>query len=147
MTHRSLGSLCGLLIVSTGAFGCSSSSPPAADGGPLSPTFTNVYQAILEPQCSLHHAAGAADSFLTFETQANAYKTLVNVKASGPACGIVTPAETRVVPGSASTSLLYQKVSEATPPCGSQMPLNANPLSAANQALIEDWINAGAPNN
>ena len=92
MTHRSLGSLCGLLIVSAGAFGCSSSSPPAADGGPLSPTFTNVYQAILEPQCSLHHAAGAADSFLTFETQANAYKTLVNVKASGPACGIVTPA-------------------------------------------------------
>jgi hypothetical protein len=136
--------LAGLFATFAGA-ACSSSSTPAGDGGIGSPTFTNVYTTVLEPNCSLHHATGAVDGFLTFETKANAYKTLVNVKASGPNCG--QSGETRVVPGSASTSLLYQKVSETTPPCGSQMPLNANPLSVADQQLIEDWINAGAPNN
>ncbi len=67
------------------------------------------------------------------------------MKASGPACG--GTAAVRVVAGSAATSLLYEKVSEATPPCGAQMPLDLMPLSAGDQEKIENWINAGALND
>jgi hypothetical protein len=70
---------------------------------------------------------------------------LVGVKASGPSCG--SSSETRVAAGNASQSLLFQKVSEATPPCGSQMPLGAPPLSSAQMTLVEDWINEGALND
>ena len=73
-----------------------------------------------------------------------AYGNLVGVPAAGPSCGV--SGELRVVAGSASTSLLYEKVA-GTQPCGSRMPLGGSPLSAANIQLFEGWINAGAANN
>jgi hypothetical protein len=127
---------------------CSSSSggsspSPSADGGAV--TFTEVYDTVLQPTCSSHHAAGQPDSFLDMSTKSAAYASLVGVKASGPACG--TSGETRVVAGNASDSLLFQKVSMSKPPCGAQMPFGATPISASEQTLIEDWINAGAKND
>jgi hypothetical protein len=52
----------------------------------------------------------------------------------------------RVVAGSSATSLLYLKVA-GNPPCGSRMPRGRTPLSAANIALIKNWIDQGAMNN
>ena len=49
--------------------------------------------------------------------------------------------------GNSSQSLLFQKVSEANPPCGSQMPLGGPPLSSEQMTSIEEWINAGALND
>jgi hypothetical protein len=78
-----------------------------------------------------------------------AYTNLVNVKSTGTGCG--TKNLTRVVPSSAATSLLWQKLNAKTAntasPCGSTMPENANALPAAEVAAIRDWINAGAANN
>ena len=133
---------------------CGSGTSPAAPGSSVTTggdaataaaTFTEVYAQILQPVCSSCHRPGGEGLFQDFSSQSAAYGALVGVKASGPSCG--TSGDTRVVPGNASESLLFQKVSEATPPCGSPMPLGGPPLSSAQVTLIQDWINAGAPNN
>jgi hypothetical protein len=108
-------------------------------------TFTEIYATILQPTCSVCHKPGGIGAFQDFSSQSSAYAALAGVKASGPSCG--SSGETRVVAGNASQSLLFQKVSEANPPCGSQMPLGGPPLSSAQVMLIEEWINAGALND
>jgi hypothetical protein len=105
-------------------------------------TFTEIYATILQPTCSVCHTPGGIGAFQDFSSQSSAYAALVGVKASGPSCG--SSGETRVVAGNASQSLLFQKISEANPPCGSPMPLGGPPLSSAQTTLIEGWINAGA---
>ena len=139
-----------LALCSMCLLGCSSAPSSAAGtdtrsvGGSAraSATFTAMYTPILQPTCSGCHNPSGVGSFQDFSSQVSAYAALVGVKASGPSCG--SSDETRVVAGSASRSLLFQKVSEATPPCGSQMPLGGPPLSTAQMTFIEDWINAGA---
>jgi hypothetical protein len=113
-------------------------SNKGADTGSAVPTFTEVYTTIFAAHdCTTHHS-GAATGGLDMSTQAKAYADLVGVRGcSGD----------RVVAGSAATSLLYLKVSDAKPPCGSQMPPKGPYLSAAEQMTIENWINGGAKNN
>jgi hypothetical protein len=135
------------LTVSTAAlaFGCSSSSPSSSSSpAETAPTFTEVYSDIVGPICSKCHNPNG-EKFLDMSTQANAYANLVGVKADGPACG--TSGLTRVVAGNASASLMFEKVSEAKPPCGARMPFNETPLTSAQQSEIENWINAGAMND
>jgi predicted CxxxxCH...CXXCH cytochrome family protein len=107
-----------------------------------------------EPGCSnttCHFSgAGPAEGALDMSSQPTAYKSLVNVAAAGPLCS--SKGLTRVVPGNASVSLMYNKVHDASPPCGVQMPYagppyDLAPLPADEQSLIESWINAGAQNN
>jgi hypothetical protein len=137
-------------------FGCGSSSNSAGTdagtsgdtGGTSAPTFTDVYtKVIMTNSCTLHHAPPTLSGGLDMSTQAKAYSDLVGVPATTPAGE--TPACTgdRVVAGDAASSLLYEKVSEAKPPCGAQMPLGLTPISAADMTMIKDWINAGAKNN
>ena len=114
-----------------------------AAGAPA--TFTAVYTEVLGPTCRTCHQPGGIGSFQDFSSQAVAYGALVGVKASGPSCG--SSGQTRVVPGNASGSLLYQKVSESSPPCGAMMPLGGPPLTSAQVTLIEDWIKSGAQND
>ena len=144
----------GLLALSTLCLlACSSGSrfAPGTDTGSLGDsaaapaTFTEMYTTILQPTCTGCHWPGGDGPFQDFSSQSSAYAALVGVKASGPSCG--SSNETRVVAGNASESLLFQKVSEANPPCGSQMPLGEWPLSSAQLKLVEDWINAGALND
>lgn len=54
---------------------------------------------------------------------------------------------TLVVPGDASSSLLFLKVGSDAPPVGSTMPLFGARLSSADLGRIRDWINQGALNN
>ena len=110
-------------------------------------TYTEVF-AILEPcsGCHIYQAEGfEKGGQLTFQFQNIAYEELVGVQASGVACG--SSSETRVVPGDSSHSLLYQKISQSKPPCGTQMRVHGQPLSASDVALIAQWIDEGAPNN
>jgi hypothetical protein len=129
----------------TGTHDTGTAEPP--DAGP--PTFSNLYATVFAQNgCTTHHSGGNASGDLDMSTKAKAYADLVNVKSTTPngekpAC----PAGDRVVPGSASTSLLYLTVSEAAPPCGSRMPVNGPYLTTTDQALIATWINDGAKNN
>jgi hypothetical protein len=132
---------------------CSSGSTSAVGGGAVvdgdaaaaPATFTEVYTEVLQPICSSCHRPGGEGSFQDFSSQSAAYAALVGVKGSGPSCG--SSGETRVVPGRSSESLLFQKVSETSPPCGARMPLGGPALSSAQTTLIEEWINAGALND
>jgi hypothetical protein len=77
-------------------------------------------------------------------TAADAYGALVN-KPADETCG-----GTRVVPGNPNASYLVQKLTQATPCDGQQMPRPfeigpVHPLSSADIATITGWISAGAP--
>jgi len=61
------------------------------------------------------------------------------VKVADPGCRGVTV----VVPGNATNSSLYQRIS-GIGNCGS-MPQGGGSLTAAQIAVIMAWINAGAP--
>jgi hypothetical protein len=109
-------------------------------------TFTDVYMNVIVPNgCTACHNPSVGAGSLDMSTQAAAYTNLVGVMAAGPACGGM--GLIRVVKGDASMSLIYEKVSEADPPCGSQMPLGGAPISSAEMTMVMDWINAGAKNN
>ncbi len=116
------------------------------DGGGA--TFTAVY-AVLMASCLPCHAPGgngATGGMLDMSSQASAYTNLVGKSAAGAACA--ANGGTRVVAGNAMMSLLYNKVSVATPRCGARMPrAPAAPLPMGDIALIRSWINAGALNN
>ncbi len=120
--------------------GSSSSGGSANPGGGSSGaasavTFTEVYQTALTSCTTCHGASGNLD----MSSQSTAYTNLVGVMAAGPSCG--GSGETRVVPGNAAMSLLYNKVA-GTEDCGNTMP-----ESPQGVTLIQSWINEGAPNN
>jgi len=140
-----LGALCSLACSGGSSSARGIAIESVADSAAAPATFSEVYATILQPTCSECHAPGGIGSFQDFSSQSNAYAALVGVKASGPSCG--SSDETRVVAGNASQSLLFQKVSETNPPCGSQMPLGGPPLSSAQMTLLEDWITNGALND
>lgn len=117
---------------------CGSQGPAAADdAGAVAQrvTFTQVYASVLKSCTSCH--AGLIGQFdgLDMSTQTTAYKNLVGVVASR--CS-----GTLVVPKSAATSVLYEKVTN--PRCGTLMPQNAPPLSQEEIDLLKNWIDQGA---
>jgi hypothetical protein len=133
----------------------SAAVPPAAD------SFTQVYAQIIRPTCSSdfchYNGVGVRYSALDMNSQVYAYWNLVGQPCAGPSCYEMG---TRVVPGHPESSIMYLKVSETMPPCGSQMPadpvtltaqgtsvFSGTPLAADQQQLIHDWILAGAQNN
>jgi hypothetical protein len=71
------------------------------------------------------------------------YDELVNAAAecSGTSFGV------RVLPGDPDASFLMEKLDQATPDCGSRMPLGATPLGASIRDGIRQWILGGAPKN
>jgi hypothetical protein len=81
-------------------------------------------------------------------SQAAAYMNLVGAAVTTPSNLPSTAGHTctgeRVVPGDSSMSLLYLKVSEASPPCGVQMPEVGANLTAAQILTIKTWIDEGA---
>ncbi len=156
MTRSAYGLALGISLAAPLALGCGTSS-----GSPIveTPTFTEVYTKVMVPHgCNAHHRPGKDnDAFLDMSTQAAAYENLVKVTASGPAAtaspvpGCGGSGLVRVVPGDAAKSLMYQKVSEAKPPCGAQMPFGCPGtfacLDSTEQQTLAAWINGGAPND
>lgn len=133
------GTVC-LLLLSA----CSSQTPegPRADGGASAESvpFTEVYRTVLGGCTGCHAGIVARFNGLDMGTQATAYANLVGVRASGSCAGKIL-----VVAGSASTSLLYEKVTN--PSCGSLMPQNSPPLPQASIDMLKTWIDEGAPDN
>jgi mono/diheme cytochrome c family protein/cytochrome c553 len=89
---------------------------------PLGPNWASLKQNIFSKKCSGCHNAGSGRVNLT---------TFAGVLS-------------RINPGNATASNLYRRVSGLQPPT---MPLNIAPLSNAEIAAIEGWINAGALEN
>ncbi|MBW7904470.1 MAG: hypothetical protein LC135_07620 [Phycisphaerae bacterium] len=127
------------------ATGCPNTSPDPNDpnGGAGAVSFAADIVPILTAHCAgCHSPGGFAFTFITMDLRAaNAYQNLVGV-ASVQASGRV-----RIVPGDATASYLIEKVTQDQPQVGARMPLNRDPLSEAEIALLRDWIDAGAPNN
>ncbi len=106
------------------------------------PTFASIYELFLAPSCTSCHGEGPSDrreeSGLDLSTIDIAYEALLG-DATGEACG---GDGARVVPGSASTSLLLDKLG-ASPTCGDPM---AGPRGAPSVVAdaVRTWIDAGA---
>ena len=111
--------------------------------------FSQVYSTIISSRFLPCHSVGpgATEGMLNMASEQAAYSNLVGVKAKGVG-GCSASGLTRVIPGSAQTSLLYEKVqsklTQANPPCGDSMPDDATTLSQAQVDLIQTWINEGA---
>jgi hypothetical protein len=111
--------------------------------------FSQVYSTIISSRCLPCHSVGtgATEGMLDMSSEQTAYSNLVGVKAKGLG-GCSASGLTRVIPGSAQTSLLYEKVksklTQANPPCGDSMPDDDTTLSQAQVDLIETWIDDGA---
>lgn len=113
----------------------------AADAGP---TLATIEALVLRPHCAIPSCHASAEPTGRMRLDEDFPRTsLRGVAAMGVSCrdqGLV-----RVVPGDPAASLLYRKISDDAPPCGSRMPQAADPLPPALIALVRDWIAAGAP--
>lgn len=158
---------------SGGSSSSSSSSGGSTDGGAL--TFAQVYTDVISPFCADCHGrlpapdggirGGLRVGLLDMSTPDAAFSNLINVRSKGtgsPAapdaafCDTLEAGATgsmRVVPGSASQSLLCLKVHGfvVPPPCGAPMPeptpgpgeiMNGGQDAAFTE--VRDWINQGA---
>jgi hypothetical protein len=124
-------------------------------------SFTEVYSTVLGPSCASvychYNGITTRYSALDMSSQTFAYWNLVDQPAVGPSCSQMG---TRVVPFDPDSSILYLKISQVTPSCGSRMPadpvtllnsgastFSGNPLPDDQQQLVHDWIAAGAQDN
>lgn len=148
-----LSLVCGAALFTLGGCGAEEMAEDAMpstdleDASVAKPTFTNVRAQVLAT-CSgpigCHRRAffgGGLDL-----TDANAYKSLINVLATE------APTKLRVKPGDAANSFLVQKLlNKQTMDEGGPMPRSEGAswtkLSAAKISLVQRWIAAGAPNN
>ena len=96
-------------------------------------------QSILTSNCTSCHFSGGTSPNLT---SGSTFGSTVNVT------GTCDTGKKRVAPSSASTSILYLRVTTTTE-CGGPMPPDGGSvtLSAANAKIIRLWINNGAQNN
>jgi hypothetical protein len=140
----------GMLAAGSGAAGMA--APMFVPG---SPTWSAVFQEIIVgtgcnggPTCHASTAAGQ----LKMSMKNDSFMALVGVKAMGvnlvmttaPACKDTTLM--RVVAGDPNASLLYKKVSSATPDCGGKMP-PSGALAPEKVEQIRLWIMNGAKND
>lgn len=126
-------------------------SPPADDddddNGTPTPTASNTPEATFSwiqsnviPRCS-----GPACHGSTSNNAITSYADIVGAPVSNTTGGC-SSADTRVVAGDSANSILYTKLT-TSPPCGSRMPLSAQPLAADELAAIQTWIDNGAAND
>jgi hypothetical protein len=155
MRKAGLGAVCALLASAGLGFGCS--SPPPA--GPNS--FTEVYAQVIGPRCANPYChfngIGLRVGAMDMSSRVRAYWNLVDQPLTGPSCAMMG---TRVVPFQPDDSVMYLKVSQTTPRCGTQMPADTTTLlttqstvfsgaalSSDQLKLIFNWIAEGAQNN
>lgn len=159
---RRRSALRALTLVGILSSGCSALDPsPASTATPAPNSFTAVYRTTIAQTCANDYChengVGIRYSALDMSSQVYAYWNLVGQPCMGPSCSEMG---TRVIPGQPDQSMLYLKVSQTSPPCGSQMPADPMTLTASGtsvfsgtalpddqQQLIHDWILDGAKNN
>lgn len=132
------------VLLAVGGVGCQGAvnvpAPPTGE----TVSFSADIQPIFNANCTDCHVVGGLADIAGIRLKlvaGESFDLLVNQPSSQ------RPELTLVVPGNAGASLLFLKVSRASPPVGSTMPLLGTPLSSANLGLIRDWINQGALDN
>jgi hypothetical protein len=114
---------------------CSGGDGAAAD----TPSFALI-QSVFSQNCVTCHSS-AADLDLS---SGHAWQDLVGRPApAAESCGGIL-----VVPGAPDMSYLYQKLTQARPCSGLEMPRNefqSDPLPDCLVAMVKDWIASGAP--
>ncbi|MBI2572124.1 MAG: hypothetical protein HYV63_34370 [Candidatus Schekmanbacteria bacterium] len=103
--------------------------------------FDTINSSIFQARCALSGCHGQNPSAGLSLASGNAYDNLVNQRSSQ------VPALFRVAPGDAASSYLIHKLRGTAGSVGgeaSQMPLDGTPLSEADIAAIEAWIDNGA---
>ena len=98
--------------------------------------YATQIQPVFNSRCTECHSGGSAPQGLRLDA-ANSYANLVNVASHE------VPSLQRVEPGDPDNSYLVQKI-EGTAAVGGRMPLGRAPLTAAQIALIRQWISEGA---
>ncbi len=101
---------------------------------------------IIQSDCRSCHTSGQGSvdvPNMIFTDSASTYAAWVNIT---PTCATAAQ-PVRVAPGNVGNSFVYNKLSQAVPSCGSQMPLTGSPLNATELQLFQDWITQGANNN
>ena len=112
---------------------------------PPAVAFATQIQPLFDAHCVACHMSGAAQAGLSLE-DGDAHANLVGVKSTE------SPLP-RVQPGAPGQSYLLHKLRDTQASVGgtgARMPLADNgaaPLSAAEQTLVETWIEQGAPDN
>ncbi len=110
---------------------CNTDSDPTVEV-----TFGEVAQ-LFDDKCTRCHRPGG-EGFRDSGLDLTSYDALL--------AGGTRSVGTIVVPGEPCASVVFQKIGEA-PPFGARMPRNDDPLSAADQVLVHDWIAEGALDN
>lgn len=114
----------------------------APDLGPPGPgSWRTLYAEIIQPRCSCH-LMGGGEGGLEMRDASRAHAALVGTMAMTIPCND----RTRVVPGDAANSVLYQKISGENL-CGPRMPLSRDPLPQEEIDRIRTWIEEGARND
>ena len=131
----------GLLLTACGNL--ETPTDPGVGGPPIDPTatFTRVQSEIFTPTCAqigCHDVLGQQSQMVL--SAGRAYASTVNVPS------VEIPSLRRVAPGDVANSYLYRKITGAGI-TGDRMPQGLPPLSAAQIALVRDWIRRGAPND
>jgi hypothetical protein len=114
----------------------------AALDPPVPVSFATDVQPIFSANCATSgcHSGVSPTGNLNLEP-GQAYGNIVNVAS------FEVPAVSRVLPGDASSSYLYQKITNAMGIVGVSMPYFSDPLPSDEIDAIESWINQGALNN
>ncbi|MCC7535240.1 MAG: hypothetical protein IT379_03460 [Deltaproteobacteria bacterium] len=127
---------------SGGDSGVGAPDTSAPDLGPPGPgSWRTIYAEIVQPRCSCH-LTGGGEGGLEMRDAARAHAALVEMMALTIPCND----RTRVVPGDAANSVLYQKISGENL-CGPRMPLSRDPLPQVEIDRIRTWIDEGARND
>jgi hypothetical protein len=126
------------------SIGCEHNLPAGpAQVQQVQPLLSDIQAKIFTPKCATpacHVPNGTGP--MSLQTGVS-YTTLVGPGGTGVASPVYAP-RLRANPGNANNSVLYLKVAGTL---GSRMPLNQQPLSAAEISAIQTWINNGAQNN
>jgi hypothetical protein len=138
-THDTCDRLAGCQSAPRPSSCASGSYCDATMGCTAAPRFAELYTSIITARCApCHVTTSPRAGGLDMATAPIAYASLVGVTAT---CG--GGANTRVIAGDATHSLLYRKVA-GVDLCGVRMPRLLTPLDDAQIAQIERWIVAGA---
>lgn len=115
------------------------------------PTFTQINETILKPNCTFACHSGGVDAAGRLDLEFTPYEALVGARAASDECA--TSPMKRVVAGDPEQSLFYMmsfaKLHGKEAPCGGVMPLGEDRPSLTADELegVRLWILNGAPND
>lgn len=113
----------------------------------MDPTFKNVYLNVLVTACPSCHMMGGVIGSPDLTSMETAYTSMIDKDATAMQPGQCMGKGKLIVPGDCEKSLLYNKLSQATPVCGRRMPLSSMTTPQSSLDLLCAWIKAGAKNN